>query len=495
MITKYKNNLFEGIWTFSFWFAGLFALFFPLFLIYKADWMKTILAAVICCVLFAAGAFIEKINMVKRMQIINPGAVLFLIWLFCFIPRLVLILFLDDHMVQISDFGNALERARDMEFGSDYYRVFSHWISYSLVNHSIFQVFGDHQVTAMIMNNILLSFIPVFLFLLGKKIVNSRAGAAAAAVYIIWPSTVLYVAIFSPDHYAALLLTIAVYLVVLLFEKCNGESGMVKKNFLTCILLGGVLGLSTFFKNFAAVFLFALFLVICVKGIKQRELSGFLKMAGVYVIILCSFSLVQTVVFFGLESRTGCTVGRNIAPCYLNVGLNSAGNGGYDERLYGQYFSILEKKDYDFEKTNAQIMGSLKKDLCENYRLLPDKLRYKAERNFTGDYDKMLWVKNSIEEKQIIGLSVWIRSYGFHVAEWYWLFIGVLALGGIIWMIFNKNESALYIAACVIGVAMELILVESQERYRYAIEPMFCMLAGIGYFYGVQKVRRLCKST
>lgn len=42
---------------------------------------------------------------------------------------------------------------------------------------------------------------------------------------------------------------------------------------------------------------------------------------------------------------------------------------------------------------------------------------------------------------------------------------------------------------------MELLLVESQERYRYAIEPMFCLLAGIGYFYGVQKVRRLCKST
>lgn len=132
-------------------------------------------------------------------------------------------------MIQISDFGSALERARDMEFGSDYYRGFSHWISYSLVNHGIFQLFGDNQIVAMVVNSILLSFISVFLFLLGKKIWSGKAGAAAAAFYIIWPSTILYVTIFSPGQYAALLLTIAAYLVVLLMEKCKGESRELKK--------------------------------------------------------------------------------------------------------------------------------------------------------------------------------------------------------------------------------------------------------------------------
>lgn len=494
MTTKYKK-LFEGIWGFSFWFAGLFALIFPLFLIYKVNWSKTILVLLICCVLFAAGMLIDNTNAVRRVRSIHPRAVLFLIWLFCFIPRLIVILFLNDHMIQISDFGSALERARDMEFGSDYYRVFSHWISYSLVNHGIFQLFGDNQIVAMVVNSILLSFIPVFLFLLGKKIWSGKAGAAAAVFYIIWPSTILYVTIFSPDHYAALLLTIAVYLVVLLMEKCKGESRELKKEAVTGIILGFVLSISTFFKNFASVFLLALFLVICVNGIKRRDFSAFLKTLGIYAVVLCSFSLMKTVAFYGVETQVGNTVGRNIAPCYLNVGLNSAGNGGYDAELYDEYFSTLEEENYDFEKTNTQIMDQLKKDICLNYRLLPDKLLYKAERNFSGDYDKMLWVKNSIAEKQVIKMISWITDYGFYMAEWYWLFIGVLVLCGIIWTVFEKNDAALYIVACVIGVAMELLLVESQERYRYAIEPMFCLLAGIGYFYGVQKVRRLCKST
>lgn len=495
MMKKYKRNLSEEVWALSFWFVGFFALLFPFFFIYKTNWVKTMSVLIICCILFVAGIFIDKNNMVRRMSSINPRVMLFLIWLFCFIPRLIVILFLNDHMIQISDFGNALERARDMEFGSDYYRVFSHWILYPFVNHEIFRLFGENQSVAMVANNILLSFIPVFLFLLGKRICNSKVGAVAAVLYIIWPSTILYVTIFCPDHYAALLLTIAVYLVIVLLEKCHGECRKLKKEASIGMILGFVLSISAFFKNFASVFLFALFLIICVNGIKRKNFFAFLRTIGIYVVVLCSFILMKTAVFSGLETQVGNTVGRNIAPCYLNVGLNSVGNGGYDADLYNEYFSTLKEKNYDFENTNTQIMEQIKKDIRKNYKFLPSKLWHKAEINFAGDCAKMQWVKNSIEGKQVIKMSGWIESYGFYMTEWYWLFVGVLVLFGIVWMIFEKNEATLYIVVCVIGVAMELILVESQERYRYAVEPMFCLLAGMGYFYGVQKVRKLCKST
>ena len=50
------------------------------------------------------------------------------------------------------------------------------------------------------------------------------------------------------------------------------------------------------------------------------------------------------------------------------------------------------------------------------------------------------------------------------------------------------SENSLFIILCIVGVALELLLVEAQERYRYAIEPMFCILSGLGLYYLKMKV-------
>lgn len=477
------------MWKVVYWFVGIFGLFFPTLIVLKSDWIKTFFTLTFCLFVFWIIVHFKEAKFPWKISEKSKTVVL-VIWIMCFVSRLAIILFLNDNMIQISDFGVALQKTADLDFRADYYRVFSHWILYPLINHKLFVMFGENQIVPMIINSAILSLIPVFLYLIGKRIASYVVGIVAALLYIIWPSTALYVTIYTPDHYAALLLTIAVYLVVILFEM----RGQINKKIvvITC-LLGIVLSISSFFKNFASVFMFALFLMVCIMAIKYKDIQDSLKNVFSLVIIIVVFCVMKSMIFVGVDNLVGSTVGRNIAPCYLNVGLNSSGDGNYNPELYGEYFELLEKTEYDFNKTNSNIINNLKEDIEENYRLLPDKLLQKAERDFQGDREKLYWVKNSLDEKSDTMYSIWIENKLYGITDIYWLFICIWMVFGILWMVLNKNDNTLYIVLCLIGTAIELVLVEAQGRYRYAMEPLFCLMAAVGIYYGVQKVKEYAR--
>ena len=470
----------KKLYSFSFYFICFFALIFPFSFILINNILNLFISLIVVSILIFL-----YFKIIKNIKVnISNKNILLILFCLCLLVRLAVVFFLCDNMIQASDFNAAFKRSIDLNYSGDYYRVFSHWILYPFINHLLYQFFGASQLTAQIFNSILVSFIPVLLYLVTFKITNRKSiSILSSAFYIFWPSTILYVTIFTPDHYAALLLLFSVYMFLRLK---NNEQHLEFKNIIISIVIGTFLGISTFFKNFASIYLIAILIIIILEYIKNKKIifQSFLF----FLIMLFSFSISKGIILNSLEKMIGNSIGNNIIPCYLNVGLNFDSNGMYDPDSYQIYFDTLKDTNYDFNKTNEIIMLNVKNKISYRYKEIPNLFNKKAKVIFQKDDDKLSWVKNSINLKQEISFSQFIENNLSKKTNIYYLILIIGSILGIFYTLKSKNENSLFIILCIVGVALELLLVEAQERYRYAIEPMFCILSGLGLYYLKKKV-------
>lgn len=416
-----------------------------------------------------------------KLKIFDSKYLPFLIFGLTFISRLICVLLLNDNMIQISDFGTALSNANTLNFVGRYFQVFTHWILYPTFIHYIFQLFGSSQLVALIFNCFCISFISVFIYLIGKKIFgDNRPGLIGSMIYLLWPSNILYVAIFTPDHVVALLLLIAVFLFIHFNQ--TWEKVQLLKNISVVVLIGVVLALSVFFKNFAPVLLISIGITIILEFFKRKDLMSFFKKIIFVLILLISYIGAKQVIFSYVETLVGDKVGRNIAPCYINVGLNSISKGNYNDQVYQMYFDVLEQNNLDFDKTNTIIMKSLYEDIKKNYQLLPKLFYHKTVTSFETDGSKLNWVVESIQAKKTNKISGFISQVIIPISHIYYIFVIIFMT---VYLFVNnrlKNTDSQMLFIFIFGIALMFILTEAQGRYKYAIEPIMCLLAGAGIY-------------
>lgn len=473
----------KKLYSFSFNFICFFSLIFPFSFVLINNISNIFISLITTLIII-----IIYFKIIKKIKVnISNKYILLILFCLCLLVRLIVVFFLCDNIVQVSDFSNAFMRSIDLNFSGDYYRVFSHWILYPFINHLFYQIFGTSQLTAQIFNSIVVSFIPVLLYLITFKITNKKSISFLSSIfYIFWPSTILYITIFTPDHYAAVLLLFSVYMILKL--KSN-DNYLEFKNIIMAIVIGIILGISTFFKNFASIYLIAFIIIIILEYVKNKKiiLQSFL----LFLIIIFSFSISKGIILNSIEKMVGSSIGNNIIPCYLNVGLNFDSNGKYDSDSYRIYFDTLKNTNYDFSETNEIIMLNIKNRIINRYKEIPNLLNIKAKVIFQKDDNKLLWVKNSINSKQVVQVSQFIENSLSKISNVYYLILILASLFSVFYTLKYSNQNLLFIILCIVGVALELLLVEAQERYRYAIEPMFCILSGVGLYYLKKKVGKL----
>ena len=461
----------------------LLYIFTFLFLIYPTSYgisdLKVVFTFValllLVLLLYKKVKIFQKININKKFY---PWIILIL----ATITRIGIVLIFESHITQLSTFGGAFSASNTLNFSDDFHLIYTHWILYPTIIHGIYQIFGSSQLVALLTNAVILIIASILVYKVSSLLFkNKTAGFVSALLYIFWPSNILYTLIFTQEHICLLLLLIVLYLFLIIENKEDLKLSI--KNVILLLLIGICLGLSTFFKNFAPAFIIAFIIYYFLKGFTEKNIKKYTLMKlGTIVIILIGFITTKNLVFIGIDHLAGHPVARNITPCYLNVGLNT--NGTYNAGIYNEYFNAVKENDYDYDKANDEIMDLLKKRLSDKNASIwqEDFFDNKAKIIFGNDEAKIFWVVSSINAKGTMQITNFIEN---DYKDWnnnYFIILVTLMSLGLISMNKNKDLKKFLLYLVLFGSLLLLLLVEAQNRYMYAVQPIICILATGGLF-------------
>ena len=129
------------------------------------------------------------------------------VFLLTFITRLLFVIIANKYIMQVSNFEDAFSNAMTLSFDGRFYRVFTHWIIFPEIVHYLFLIFGNHQLVALLFNTLIVSVNASLIYLIANQVFkNSNISLLSSLIYVFWPSMLLYVVIFTPDHLASLLI-------------------------------------------------------------------------------------------------------------------------------------------------------------------------------------------------------------------------------------------------------------------------------------------------
>lgn len=399
------------------------------------------------------------------------------IWIIVFcalITRIGIVLLLHSDITQVSDFKNALEASKTLDFSDSFYRIFNHWTFYPVIVHFVYKLFGQSQLVALLFNSIILVVNSVLVYWIGSLLLNNKKrGFCASMLYIFWPANIFYTLIFTPEHVGMMLLLLSLYLFVKMEQSASNK--------IYIILIGFLLGFSVFFKNFAPIFIIAFLIYYVLNLLKEKNLKKYIFQKSCILLgIIVSFLITKNVLFLSLDHIVGNPVIRNVTPCYLNVGFR--GFGVYDYDNYEMYYSSLKKNNYDYKKTNKEILENLWNHLKNQNSEARQRSFFenKAKILFGNDSYRMIWLSLSFQEgghEKIVNIidgtiTTWNNIY-------FMIVVTLMGLG--LFYMYHKKDLLLFLIYLIIhGCFLMLILVEAQNRYMYSIQPLFCILAITG---------------
>ena len=407
---------------------------------------------------------------------------LLIIIVLAILTRIGVVLLFNSYITQVSDFSAALSASKTLSFVGDYYRVFTHWIIYPTMLNVIYKIFGESQLVALLTNAIILVLVSIMVYKVTSKLFKNRKyGFIAAIIYILWPANILYTLIFTQEHFCQLILLLVIYLFLITESRVKYKK---LSTILLYIIIGALLGLSTFFKNFAPVLILSFIIYYTLKYIKERENNKYIIIKILTIaLIFMSYTITKNSIFLGIDKLVGEKVARNIIPCYLNVGLRDEGT--YLYKNYGMYYDTIKEYNYDFDKANKKIM----KDLIEYIKDKNSPIRKraffesKAKIAFSGDRARLQWIRESFRPGEHYRIINIIDENVMNLNDKYFITLVFLTSIGLIIMLKEKNLKVFLIYLILYGSLLLLLLVEGQNRYMYSIQPILCILSIPGIYY------------
>ena len=425
----------------------------------------------------------------KIIQIRNVPIILFLV---TFMVRYSYCCIFEPITRQTSDFGITLWEAQSGSFVdmTEYYRYYLHKFFYPFFLH----LFGFRtQSSILFLQCVLASFIPVILYFIGKKIQNEKLGLLAAGAYIIWPSQIFYMTIISEEHLAALITVLIVFLLIDLVQKIeNNDSSLShpKKLFGEFVLVGLSCGLSAFLKDWAIIVLIAVAVCALYLLIKYDRRQRCILIAGI-LLMLFTRSMVQTGISVLAESKLGIEANNGVVTAQMYVSLDPEGKGLWDPERLSDYQEIVRENEYNFSDANKQAMQELIQKIKDNLGKMPSFLLYKGTNAYSDDADMLTWAldnqMNPDYHQYFIGfIFVWKGISNLI----YVFFVLCLCISAIT----LRNKYVFFIELIVVGSILSGLLIECQGRYKYSIEPIWCVLIANAIYVLARRQRTELKS-
>ena len=489
--------------------------------------------ALIILLLFLAGLFfvVKKTNEGEELELretsrtntaanqvlrkkINYKDIVF-IFLIALCVRLAFLLFYGQFVYPISDFEMVHMAA--MGFGRPQnYELWSHWAIYSIILQVLYILTVPHYITAQVLNAIVTSGTAVIIYLLAYNMSDKRNIAlAAAAIFALYPTNIVYNTILTNEHLAVLFTCI--FLLLLTIKK---------KSWIQLYIFSAIAGIFAAFEDslkgiiLIAVIAYVITLILAImrsrkylpireseeKKTSAETSSEIPRRSSLKLLSMIAISIAVLISTFLLSSfAIGRTAERildiefvdtsKLMANVLYIGLQPSGEGqvhlGDNPRMF---LVLLEENNRDFELARDKTYDFLLEQIRENpgqfARLFPQKFRWAWQDDTVPAY--FLWLTTSrqapsaaINAEHISPRLLYISEQILPtVSQIFYMSLVAFTIIGLLFAFLELKErfnfGLLLISLHCFGFFLLLLISEAQSRYKVMIIPLLCILAAYG---------------
>jgi len=395
--------------------------------------------------------------------------------LLCFVSRLIYIKFMIPYVIQKSDFKIILDEARTGVFKDQlwYYQMFPHKFFYPLLLNYL----GLKTQESIFVLQSLLSAITCFLiYKTGEQILSATTGLIAEILYILWPAQIVYNSIITEEHIAATIqigiICLIVYLLKIFHRLDTTEKKTIKHMMIISIFIGTLMGLSRLFKDWGIIALTAVLLCTIPIMFEAKRPRYNLLLLGIIVLMIVTRSIVVDIALNGEEEKLSVKVNRSNT-VYYYVALDPESTGGYNKTLYDEYVELVKKHEYNYNEANKEAITILANKIKNNPGKLLLLLWNKGCRSQSSDFEIFEWSLISSTNDEFKEAYYYKVEQLIDIDCVYYVFMVLTIIVGV--FISHKEEKLFFLIMYVFGSALVSFLVESQGRYKFSIEPTWCV--------------------
>lgn len=404
-----------------------------------------------------------------------------IIFLATFVSRYGYCNFMDKYISQTSDFAVLLHSAQTGIFSDEleYYRFYAHKFLYPFLLYS-WHIRSQSQI--LFFQCVCVSTCAVALYYIGKRIANDRIGALAALMYIIWPAQIIYTQIITEEHMAVLLMSLIILMIIHVaqrFERIESfKSVDTALIIIETIMIGGIGGVCAFFKDWALIIFVALVICCIHLCFEYRKAQRILLLVCVLSVLGIRWITCWGITY-AIENKLQANVNNNVIFIQMYATLDPNSNGEWNPTLNAEYYQIIKDNNFDLKKSRHTAMEILKEKIKKDYDKIPRLLFQKARSAYANDSAMFCWALENEAGVEFKSRFPWFYPLIEYIDYIYYMGI-VICL--IVSAFLVRNKYNFFVLLCIFGGCMASLLIESQGRYKYSIEPIWCVSAAYGFF-------------
>lgn len=473
------NSFLRSIWIgrverlFLIVFAAL-TLLMPLLYLQVNYFIVALIALAICGI---AAKKYQQASIVQRCKNIVLRHPVIFIFLLALLTRVAWVIIISLNTNQVSDFlDNYHDSLVDVP-SSRHVPNWTHFITYPYLLHPFVNIFGHSYLVGGIFNAITCSVSITLTYLLGAVLVNKRVGLLAAILMILWPSVAVFTSIYAPDHLSISFMLLSILCFIKLLDAKTINMKIVYG--VGCAISLWALG---FFKDLTPVLVIAFVLILTMRIIMNGRFRENLTNLCV-VLCLCVLALFSTITHIPIISAIADRpVNPSLVPYFIYIGLGGNNTGSWQPEIMTRYDSLIEEKKYNYEEANKIMLREALHSVKQRTAELPTTIWNKNKTVQATDEAKITWVEESARSANSHGLESMLRSIVQPLNGVYFAAIIILICAAIysLWSENRIRQNLTLLIILCIGYSTLLLIIEAQNRYRYIIEPLYCIVAAYG---------------
>lgn len=316
---------------------------------------------------------------------------------------------------------------------------------------------------------------------------SGSAAKIGALIYLLWPGQWVYSAVITEEHVAAFL---SLLIVNGMLEMMNPERSTYRIGNVCWVIAAGIAcGLISFFKDWGIVYILAAIICSVWQLIRLPSIRQRVQLLISLALVITIRFIISTLLLANAEQVLGVPASNNVIVAEMFTTLDPNTSGSYNAAGDAEYYAMAVENDYDYDKTNRQAMELLKERIEDGIDRMPAHLLKKGTEAYGDDSSMLYWAlkiqNTNYDESQPTPTIIKII---WKVAAIYYVFIIVSILAGGIVCKPNLQQCML-MAVCIGGMCASL-LIESHGRYKYSIEPAWCILAAVNLKMVISKLEK-----